>query len=92
MKARKEGDEVTIRSNEWYTKKKDKFGKVNVPFTFMQKMAQYCGKKAQIVAIKKDAKDELTGIVSDIYQLDIDNGFWTWSEKMFEPQTKTEKK
>ncbi|MFA5420126.1 MAG: hypothetical protein WC341_16860 [Bacteroidales bacterium] len=87
MSTLKEGSKVTIRSKKWFEETpKDEDGDItSVPFMFCDRMAQHCGKKAKIVAVKKDAKDELTGIVSDAYKLDIDNGFWTWSEPMFEP-------
>lgn len=75
----KVGDKVRIKPKYWYEQNKnDKYGNVDVGcIPFVQGMANYCGKEATIVSSQ-----------GGIYILDIDEGFYDWTEEMFEDETK----
>ena len=76
---RKIGDEVLIKSLEWYnTHKRQKLEGADYAVNlndvwFNSLMAKYCGKTAFV-----------RGIVRDRYVLNIDNGDWRWTDDMFE--------
>lgn len=46
----KVGDKVKIKSLEWYNKWKDVFGSVDVPQTFTDYMARFCGETFKVTA------------------------------------------
>lgn len=67
----KKGDKVRIISREYVESLPRKGDEIKYSFTIP--MREYCGKIATI----EFAND-------DYYQLDIDEGYYTWSEGMFE--------
>lgn len=70
----KVGDKVKIKNLDWYNANKSETGYLYCDnIGFVQKMSEYCGKKATIV--------DRTGIS---YKLDIDNKFYYWTDDMFE--------
>lgn len=70
----KVGDKVTIKSREWYEKNKDGSGDINCGENFFMKdMAQYTGRNAVV-----------TMVYNHCYDIDIDNGRWSWTGEMFE--------
>lgn len=70
----KVGDKVKIKNLDWYNTNKSETDYLYCNnIVFVQKMSEYCGKKATIV----DRTD-----VS--YKLDIDNKFYYWTDDMFE--------
>lgn len=73
----KKGDRVRIKSLDWYNENKDGDGDVAVRLCFIRDMSEYCGKTAKII---NDSNDR--------YRLDIDEGFFVWSDEMLEkPET-----
>lgn len=75
----KVGDKVKIKSKNWYLDNKDEdgyvfFGKA----TFVDDMAEYCGREAKIVCFNYGGAE---------YLIDIDNGEWSWTDEMFEDST-----
>ena len=72
---KKIGDEVRIKSNEWYIKNNIKGTIEHEDFDFVFSMQQYCGKYAKIVAISK---------MYNAYILDIDNNDNFWADWMFD--------
>lgn len=72
------GDTVKIKSIDWYCDNKDSFGKVVLSdTTFICDMVRYCGMFAKIIAIKDVVK-------GTVYSIDIDKGYWSWTDEMFE--------
>lgn len=71
----KVGDTVTIRKDLIAGKR---YGGKNINNT--GRMNKYFGKQATI-----------TKVYVDFYDLDIDNGWWSWTDKMFEEKPKTYK-
>ena len=71
MKNLQEGDKVRIISRE-YVESLPKKGE-ELKYCFIETMKQYCGKIATI--------DVVSG---DLYKLDIDEGYFSWSIGMFE--------
>ncbi len=72
----KVGDTVKIKSIDWYNKNKGETGiiegkKVN----FVPSMSNYCGKTAKITKVDSQIY---------IYKINIDNGWFCWTDKMFE--------
>ena len=79
------GQKVTIKSLDWYNSNKDYYtGLVKLTAeTFVQDMAEYCGKTATIVDVFKDLDG---GSNVTIYRIDLDDRGWNWTEEMFEPE------
>ena len=75
------GQKVTIKSLDWYVSNKDYYtGVIKLTAeTFVEDMAEYCGKTATIVDVFKDEENFL-------YRIDLDNRSWNWSDEMFEPE------
>jgi len=71
MKNLQEGDKVRIISRE-YVESLPKKGE-ELKYSFTGTMKKYCGKIATI--------DDVSG---DMYKLDIDEGYFSWSIGMFE--------
>lgn len=72
----KVGDNVRIKSREWYDNNKDKDGHVDLNVSvFLPVMAQHCGKIATITYI-----DDRDGT----FQINIDGGMYWWSAEMIE--------
>lgn len=70
----KVGDKVKIRSLDWYNANKTEGGEVYLEnIVFLQLMSKYCGKVATIT------HDFRYG-----YYLDIDIGYYHWTDEMFE--------
>lgn len=67
------GDKVKIKSLNWYNENKDNNGRISLCDVFDKDMSEYCGKVATI-------KSAFGGL----YELDIDYGFWSWTDEMFE--------
>lgn len=66
------GDKVRVKSLDWYNENKDEHGTVNVPFSFIKEMAQYCGKEFII-----------TQVLSNGGYL-LKNALYTFSDEMLE--------
>ena len=73
----KVGDKVKIKSLEWYkSMDKDSFGAVGgEDIKFIADMVRYCGKEAIVV-----------GCYANSYELDIDEGDWSWYDWMLEDE------
>ena len=73
----KVGDKVKIKSLEWYkSMDKDSFGAVGGEgIKFIADMVRYCGKDAIVV-----------GCYINSYELDIDEGDWSWYDWMLEDE------
>lgn len=70
------GDKVRIKSKEWWDKQpKNKCGSIKFKESFIEPMTIYCGKVATITNIKKGG-----------YIIDIDMGYWNWTNEMFEDE------
>jgi len=70
------GDVVTIKSKEWYSKNKDKFGNVECGHVyFVRGMSKYCG----VIAVIKDVDKG-----DELYSIDIDGYAYFWTDEMFE--------
>ena len=69
------GDIVKIKSQEWYDKNKDEYGRVHCKCLFVDNMSEYLGKTAKIIE-KCD----------NYYDLNIDGGKWNWTDEMFEDE------
>ena len=71
----KVGEVVQIKSLDWYNENKDEDGWVYGEHmsSFGFDMSEYCGMKAKISEISNNQ-----------YSIDIDEGFWTWCDYMFE--------
>lgn len=77
------GQKVTIKSLDWYNSNKDKNGAVILSAeTFVEEMAEYCGKTATILDVFKD----LDGGDTIMYCIDLDHRGWHWTDEMFEPE------
>ena len=76
----KVGDQVIIKSIEWYNENKNAVQEVvsKDRITFVHDMLTYCGKNATIVNVTNQGD----------YQLDIDEGSWGWSDFMLLDYTK----
>jgi len=75
---RKIGDEVTIKSLDWYNENKDKHGEVELDceWWFVEGMSKYCGKTFIISEINKNKNYFL-----------LENSFdedYSWCDEMFE--------
>lgn len=68
----KAGDKVVVKSLEWYNRRKDHNGNVNVPQVFVTAMSQYCGK---VLTIRS--------VMGGTYYYVYEAGF-SWSDEMFE--------
>ena len=68
----KVGDKVRVKSLDWYNENKDEHGTVNVPFSFIKEMTQYCGKEFII-----------TQVLSNGGYL-LKNALYTFSDEMLE--------
>ena len=78
------GQKVVIKSLDWYNSNKNGYTGIVTLTTesFVNDMAEYCGKTATIVDVFKDFDGE-----GDIlYRIDLDNRGWNWTEEMFEPE------
>ena len=75
------GDIVRIKSREWYEKNKNINGDVvfNNRLIFMKVMVKHCGKEAKIVFISEK---------NGSYRLNVDNGYCSWYNYMFEGEDK----
>lgn len=73
----KVGDKVRVKSLEWYeSMDKDPFGAVGGDdIKFIADMVRYCGKDAIVV-----------GCYANSYELDIDEGDWSWYDWMLEDE------
>ena len=71
------GDKVKVKSLEWYkSMDKDSFGSVGSDdIKFIADMVMYCGKDAIVV-----------GCYANSYELDIDEGDWSWYDWMLEDE------
>ena len=76
----KKGDKVQIKSLEWYKENKDCDGCVYAELWFQPDMSEYCCKIATIA-----------DVMGTCYELDIDNGYWGWSDDMFEENVESKK-
>jgi len=79
------GDNVRIKNKKWYNILKDSHGDIPgkiVAFGFNQEMSKYCGK----IGIITDVFDTYYYRGNEVkqYKLDIDDGYWSWSEDMFD--------
>ena len=77
----KVGDQVIVKSIEWYNENKNAVQEViedENRNTFVSSMLIYCGKNATIVNVTNQGD----------YQLDIDEGSWGWSDFMLLDYTK----
>ena len=72
----KVGDKIKIKSLKWYNENKDEYGDVDSgekEFEFVKSMVEHCGKVATIISR-----------CESFYRLNIDKGFYRWSDNMFE--------
>ena len=78
----KVGDKVKVKSRQWYDANKDNAGFIgDVGFnSFTTLMAELCGKIATITAVRATS-----------YRIDIDEGYWSWTDGMFEDNNIMEK-
>ncbi len=75
MKYYKVGDKVRIKSLDWYNENKSySNGIVYLSISFVANMSKYCGQVATI--IKASGGNE--------YKISLDNGYYIWSDDMFE--------
>lgn len=80
----KVGDNVRVKSLEWYENNKDEYGDIKSSSdSFRKDMSLYCGKSATIT-------DTNIGYKHVGYHIDIDNGYWCWSEEFLEYEPTTE--
>lgn len=74
----KVGDKVRIKSIDWYNENKD-YGKGIIyfehSFDFTESMSKYCGQIATITHIIEKC---------DEYKINLDHGYYVWTDKMFE--------
>ena len=74
----KVGDKVRIKSFDWYNENKD-YGKGIIyfehSFDFTESMSKYCGQIATITHIIEKY---------DEYKINLDQGYYAWTDKMFE--------
>lgn len=84
----KVGDKVRIKSREWYDMNKSMFldienTRIKDSLLFTKEMSQYCGKEAKISSyVNQDFG----------YKLDIDKGYFSWQDWMFEDESLNENK
>lgn len=69
----KVGDVVLIKSLDWYNENKKSNGIVETSTCFLEEMSEYCGKISVI-----------TNIIGKAYEMNIDEGYYTWTDDMFE--------
>ena len=70
----KVGDKVRIKSLDWYNENAKGDGSINCGFAnFVSLMKEYCGKTATITKSLKYS-----------YKLDIGDGYWGWTDEMFD--------
>ncbi len=75
----KVGDAVKIKSENWYKINRNESGDVKVPGnSFVSYMSMYCGQLTKITRIYKEQ-----------YRIDIDGGYWSWTDEMFENMEET---
>lgn len=74
----KVGDKVQIKSFDWYNENKD-YGQGIIyfehSFDFTESMSKYCGQIATITHIIEKY---------DEYKINLDQGYYAWTDKMFE--------
>lgn len=74
----KVGDKVRIKSFDWYNENKD-YGEGIIyfehSFDFTESMSKYCGQIATITHIIEKY---------DEYKINLDQGYYAWTDKMFE--------
>lgn len=79
------GQKVKIKSLDWYNKNKD-YNDGAVYFrkaiTFVESMSKYCGQVATIIKV--------TGGIE--YKIDLDNGYYSWTDEMIEGLAEEETK
>jgi hypothetical protein len=78
------GDKVRIKSKKWYDSLKNRDGIIDgeiVAFGFNTYMAKLCGKIGIITDV---VNTNYCGKRIKKYFLDIDDGWWKWSEGMFD--------
>lgn len=80
----KVGDKVKIKSLDWYNANKDFNDEVHTRATFVKEMSNYCGKEATIVNINNGCNLTIGGVRKLGYDLDIDKGYFGWTDDMFE--------
>lgn len=79
----KVGDKVRIKSLDWYNQNKNyETGNVYLSMSFVANMSQYCGQVATI--IQASGRNE--------YKITLDNGYYIWSDEMFEGLVEEETK
>lgn len=79
----KVGDKVRIKSLDWYNQNKSyETGNVYLSMSFVANMSQYCGQVATI--IQASGRNE--------YKITLDNGYYIWSDEMFEGLVEEETK
>lgn len=76
----KVGDTVKIKSIDWYNKNKNEIGSVEGKVHFVPSMSVYCGKTAKITKVDSQIY---------IYKINIDNGWFCWTDEMFEDMNNT---
>lgn len=83
------GEQVIIKSKEWYNEHKDTNGNVLVDtyFYFTPKMSAYCGQTAYV--LEQDGVSKLVLDMPPTYRLDVcpnleHDTCFPWSEHMFE--------
>ena len=70
------GDKVRIKSIDCYNENKDERGIIRCDIeAFVPDMSEYCGNVATITAVRER---------KERFQLDIDDGLWSWTDDMFE--------
>ena len=70
----KVGDKVQIKNLDWYNQNKDEDGDVYLSMSFVANMSKYCGQVATIIKASGHNK----------YKIALDNGYYNWSDEMFE--------
>ena len=79
----KVGQKVRIRSLDWDNQNKSyETGNVYLSMSFVANMSQYCGQVATI--IQASGRNE--------YKITLDNGYYIWSDEMFEGLVEEETK
>ena len=75
----KVGDEVRIKSIEWYNANKDKDGVVpltissNSQYNFIRKMANFCGMVVTVMEVHEE---------NGYYDIEADKGLYFWTDEM----------
>lgn len=83
----KKGDQVKIKSREWYDSRRGDITTVfpidGIGSAFVGGMSNLCGKTLTVEEVLEETAVE-TGLVYHTYYLEEDTDKWAWNDYMFE--------